>query len=56
VVRGSVGADDGATARPGQTLDRLSARDRLVGAQAGGICAVHVPRRAVPECDVSAGV
>ncbi len=56
VVRRRARADDGAVAWPGQAPNRLSARDRLVGAETGGVCAVRVPRGSVPERDVSASL
>jgi hypothetical protein len=56
VVRGCAGPSDGAAARAVQASHRLSARDRLAGTQAWGLCPLRLSRGVVPECDLPAGL
>jgi hypothetical protein len=55
VCRGT-GPADGAAAGPGEAPHRLSARQRLAGAQAGGLRALRLPGGPVSDGDVSAGL
>jgi hypothetical protein len=56
VVRGRARAADGTAARPGEAPRRLSAPQRLAGAEAGGLRTLRVPRGPVPHGGVPAGL
>jgi hypothetical protein len=48
VVRAAAAGATAASARPGQALDQLPARDRVAGAEAGGVRAVPLSAGDVP--------
>lgn len=56
VVRPTEGGRVAAPARPGRAPHRLSARDRVVGPQAGRVRRVSLPGRAVPDEPLSPGL
>jgi hypothetical protein len=56
VVRPTKGGTAAAFAGPAQASDRLSARDRLAGSQAGGVCRVSLSGGVVSDKPISHGL
>ena len=56
VVRGTSVGIAAAAARPGQAPDRIPSRDRLAGAQAGGLCGLSLSSGSVSVEHVPAGL
>ena len=56
LLPGATGGDDAAAARRPHGTDRLPPRHLVAGAQARGLCALPLPRRALPPAGLPSGV